>query len=76
MVSNDPGRNRPSDKGTQNDPFIRDESAHQPGVNTMSSSDTDDLNNDLTETAGDDFRENKNDSKADADFEDIDRNDP
>jgi hypothetical protein len=50
-------RNRPAEKGRDNDPHIRDESAEQPGVNTMSGSDTDDANEKLTKTAGDNFRE-------------------
>ncbi|HEX2536336.1 MAG TPA: hypothetical protein VHK69_21490 [Chitinophagaceae bacterium] len=53
-VNPDPIRNRPSDEGRRNDPHIRDESAQQPGVNTMSSSDTDDLNNQVTKTSGPD----------------------
>jgi hypothetical protein len=54
-------RNRPVEKGRDNDPNIRDYSAQQPGVNTMSDSGTDEeFNQRLTKTSsgkatGDDF---------------------
>jgi len=48
-------RNRPSETGRDNDPDIRDESAPQPGVQTMSSSKTDDANEHLTKTTSDGF---------------------
>lgn len=56
MNTNDPHRNEPAEKGRNNDPNVRDESAAQPGINTVSSSDYDDDNQQLTETAKDDFR--------------------
>ena len=71
---NDPkefGRNRPADKGRSNDPYSREESAQQPGVNTYSSSDTDDLNQELTETASDNFREERFGEDADPDFDHV-----
>ena len=62
----DPKRNRPADDGKQNDPDIRDESATQPGVNTLSTSKNDEVNQHLTKTASDNFREDKEgDDKAD-----------
>jgi hypothetical protein len=72
---NDPGRNRPADEGRQNDPDLRDDSAAQPGVSTMSSSSADDDNQDLTETAADSFREEGRNENADADLDDIDKDD-
>ncbi|MGZ3838279.1 MAG: hypothetical protein ACXVMS_05175 [Flavisolibacter sp.] len=68
--SNDPIRNRPSEEGRKNDPDLRDESAAQPGTSTMSSSQTDDANQKLTETAADGFREKSKDPKADPDLDD------
>ncbi|MDB5209087.1 MAG: hypothetical protein JWR72_4162 [Flavisolibacter sp.] len=66
----DPRRNRPADEGKDNDPNIRDESALQPGVNTISSSENDDVNQHLTRTASDDFREDsEGDEKADKRFD-------
>lgn len=67
----DPKRNRPADEGHhQKDPNIRDESAAQPGVSTLSSSDNDDINQHLTRTASDDFREDgEGDEKADKRFD-------
>lgn len=64
----EPGRNRPSDEGASNDPYIRDESAQQPGVSTMSSSDTDELNQDITDTSS----KNADFDDADLAFDDID----
>jgi hypothetical protein len=65
-------RNRPADDGRRNDPNIRDESALQPGTNTISSSDTDDVNQHLTRTASDNFRTGQRDPKADPSFDEID----
>ena len=69
MDTPDPIRNRPADEGKRNDPHVRDESAPQPGVNTLSSSDTDSANQEITETTADNFREAKPDSKADPDLD-------
>lgn len=49
----DPDRNRPSDEGRNADPNLRDESAAQPGVRTMSSSDSDYEDDETTETISD-----------------------
>ena len=68
----DPVRNRPAEDGRRNDPDLRDESAQQPGVSTMSSSNTDSANQQLTETAADSFREKNKDKNADPDLDDID----
>ncbi len=48
-------RNRPFEPGKDNDPNLRDETAQQPGISTIKSNDYDEENNDLTETASDDF---------------------
>ena len=70
----DPKRNKPADEGRDNDPNIRDESAFQPGMSTVSSSDYDGDNEQLTKTAADDFREDVDrDKKADPAFDEIDR---
>jgi hypothetical protein len=71
---NDPGRNRPSDEGTSNDPNLRDESAAQPGINTVSSSDTDYLNEERTSVASDVETEvsDFDDEEADYDLDDED----
>ena len=68
--STDPKRNRPSDEGKDNDPNIRDESAVQPGVSTLSTSKNDEINQHLTRTASDNFREDSGgDEKADKRFD-------
>lgn len=69
--NSDPLRNRPSDEGAHNDPNIRDESALKPGTDTISGSDTDDVNNHLTRTASDGFREAPKDERADASFDEV-----
>lgn len=66
---NQTGRNRPSVEGRNNDPNIRDKSALQPGISTISSSDTDEENNKLTKTASDDFREEEFGEDADKTFD-------
>ncbi len=66
----DPKRNRPADEGSKGDPNIRDESAVQPGVSTLSSSKNDDVNQSLTRTASDSFRDDsEGDEKADKRFD-------
>jgi hypothetical protein len=73
MNTNDPRRNVPTEEGGNNDPNLRDRTAIQPGVNTVSSSDYDDDNEELTKTAADDFREEDNtDSKPDPSFDEVD----
>ncbi len=70
---NDPiERNQPAEAGRKNDPDLRDESAAQPGVSTMSSSPTDDANQHLTRTASDTFDTDLDFGKnADKAFDDI-----
>ena len=72
QLDKDPGRNRPAEEGKKNDPDLRDQSAAQPGVQTMSSSPGDEANQNLTETARDSFREGDKDKKADPDLYGID----
>ena len=77
---NDPGRNRPSSEGESNDPNLRDASAAQPGVSTISSSDTDYLNQETTQSVSDDpdtsdFDDEDDDELDDEDFEDDDEDD-
>lgn len=69
----EPVRNRPAEKGRRNDPDLRDESAEKPGVSTMSGSPTDESDEKVTETAADNFREDRKDKRADPDLDDIDR---
>ena len=67
-----PDRNRPADKGRNNDPYTRDDSGQQPGVNTMSNSGNDEeFNEQLSRTASENFRERKFGSDADPAFDEI-----
>jgi len=66
-------RNEPAEKGENKDSNLRDESASQPGISTVSNSNYDDDNEELTKTAADDFREEKNlDGNADPNFDEVD----
>ncbi|HWI92265.1 MAG TPA: hypothetical protein VNT20_13370 [Flavisolibacter sp.] len=66
-------RNQPTEEGRNNDPNLRDESAAQPGINTVSNSDYDEDNEKLTKTAADDFRtKDDSDSHADPSFDEVD----
>jgi hypothetical protein len=66
-----PVRNEPAQEGKKNDPNVRDESAIQPGVSTVSKSSTDEENESLTKTGADDFRENNDDDRADKSFDET-----
>jgi hypothetical protein len=69
-------RNRPAEEGRRNDPDLRDDSAIQPGVQTISGSETDDRNAHVTRTASDNFRpEDESDKFADPDFDEVDKTD-
>jgi hypothetical protein len=73
MDKQETGRNRPTEKGEDRDPNLRDDSAVQPGISTTSSSDTDDDNENVTKTAADGFRtEDDDDPHADQAFDDMD----
>jgi len=66
-------RNRPSDDGRRHDPDLRDESAIQPGVQTISPSSTDDANQHLTRSAldGPERTQFDTDDTADPTFDTI-----
>jgi hypothetical protein len=70
-------RNVPADEGRRNDPHVRDESAAQPGVNTMSSAPNDEANEELTKTASENFdtEGRSNTGKPDPKFDEIDNED-
>ena len=73
MKPKDLNRNKPTEEGKNNDPNLREESAAQPGINTVSNSDYDEDNEELTETAADDFRdEDDSDAHADPSFDEVD----
>lgn len=62
-------RNRPTEEGRNNDPNLRDEDARQ-GASTMSTSDTDNANENITRTTSDTFRDTtEEDKKADKRFD-------
>jgi hypothetical protein len=70
-----PDRNRPAEKGRNNDPYTRDDSGQQPGVNTMSNSGKDEeFNDELSSTASDNFREKNFGPGADPAFDEIGEN--
>ncbi len=70
-----PNRNRPADKGRNNDPYTRDDSGQQPGVSTMSNSgNNEEFNERLSSTASDNFREKNFGSDADSAFDEIGEN--
>jgi hypothetical protein len=72
-MNTDPRRNKPGEEGKNDDPNLRDESALQPGINTVKNSDYDDDNEQLTKTAADDFRESdENEPGADRSFDEVD----
>ena len=72
---NDIKRNRPSGEGRDNDPNIRDESAMQPGISTISESGTDDVNQRVTSSAmdGPELTAFDTDTNADPSFDDVDK---
>jgi hypothetical protein len=71
MNTNDPRRNTPAEKGRNNDPDLRNDSAVQPGISTVSNSNYDGDNEGLTQTAKDDFMtgDEQGDQNADRSFE-------
>jgi len=74
MDEKDLERNRPAEDGLKNDPDIRDRSGIQPGTDTISKSKSDPSNQQLTETARDDFRtKDQKDEKADPRYDEIDK---
>jgi len=69
---NDPSRNRPSNEGFGNDPNLRDDSAAQPGISTMSGSDTDYSNEETTQSVSDIPETSDFDDDADEDLDEED----
>ena len=69
---NEIDRNRPSDEGSRKDPNIRDESAIQPGVSTISKSTSDEANEDVTQSGMDNLGATTPDDHADPAFDEID----
>jgi hypothetical protein len=70
---NDPGRNRTSDEGLGNDPALRDDSAAQPGVSTVSDSDTE--NEESMSVSNDPDTSDFDDDLDDEDFDDDEEDD-
>ena len=70
-------RNRPSEDGRRNDPDIRDESAIQPGVQTISPSSTDEADQKTTRSAldGPELTDFDTDPNADLTFDEVDKRD-
>lgn len=68
----DPIRNRPADKGSNEDPDVRDRSGLKPGSSTISDSKSDESDEHLTETASDNFRTEKFGENADTSFDEVD----
>jgi hypothetical protein len=69
---NDLGRNRTSDEGVGNDPALRDDSAAQPGISTVSDSDTDNLNEETISVSSNPDTSDFDDDLDDEDFEEVD----
>ena len=73
FMKKDLQRNEPAEKGENNDSNLRDESASQPGISTVSMSTYDKDNEELSKTAVDDFREETNlDQNSDPSFDEVD----
>ena len=70
-------RDRPSEEGRRNDPDLRDESAIQPGVQTISPSSYDDNNQHTTKSAldGPELTQFDTDMRADPSLDEVDRQD-
>lgn len=68
-------RNRPTEEGRRNDPDIRDDSAIQPGVQTVSDSKYDDDNQSVSSSAMGSSTISEADTRNDADptFDEVDR---
>ncbi|MFL5740550.1 MAG: hypothetical protein ACJ75B_10065 [Flavisolibacter sp.] len=69
-----PRRNEPAEEGRKNDPDLRDRSGVQPGTSTISKSETDEDNQELTKTGADNFRtDTEKDPNADPAFDEVDK---
>ena len=73
--STDPQRNRPAEKGRDNDPNIRDYAAPRPNVSTVSDNDYKGANEKVTKTVSENHPSSESDKYADRHFEDIDEDD-
>ena len=71
MEQNDVKRNQPAEEGRRNDPNVRDETAIQPGVSTISQSKTDDANNEVTRSGMDNQQARPEKDNADPAFDEI-----
>ena len=69
---NDPGRNRTSEEGIGNDPALRDDSAAQPGISTVSDSETDSQNEETISVSNNPETSDFDDDLDDEDFEEVD----
>ena len=73
MKQIDPKRNKTADEGHNDDPQLRDDSGIQPGVRTVSKGKNDSQDEQLTETAADDFKtDNQTGAKPDRTFDQVD----
>jgi hypothetical protein len=66
-------RNTPAEKGKNDDPNLRDHSGIQPGASTVSRSDSDYINENKSETASENFREDEFGKDADRSFDEIEK---
>ena len=71
MERDDTKRNQPADEGRRNDPNVRDETAIQPGTNTISSSKTDDANQHVTRSGMENQQASAEQDNADPTFDEI-----
>lgn len=71
MEQDDIKRNQPAEEGKRKDPNLRDETAIQPGVNTISQSETDDANNRVTLTGMENQQASPEKDNADPAFDEI-----
>lgn len=72
MNTTNPRRDQSAEDGGKNDPDLRDRSAIQPGINTVSDNDYEEANEKLTKTAADDFRtEDDYDPNADRSYDEV-----
>jgi hypothetical protein len=71
--TNNPKRNEPADIEKNSDPNLRDDSGLQPGIQTVSDSDNDDANENVTKTSSGNFSETtRTEYNADPAFDDMD----
>jgi hypothetical protein len=71
MERDDIRRNEPAEEGKRNDPNVRDETAIQPGVSTISQSKTDDANQKVTRSGMENQQARPEKDNADPAFDEI-----